>query len=211
MPLRTAQEVHVADDAGKAPFVLVFEIGAGAPFLHDHVQTVFPFAHEGSDVELAHAVRDLRKTDKISVDVYVKTGINPFKDKEKLLPRLRGKSAAVMIGRILHGHARRIEGNGIADVRVLKKIIPEILYTGGHGNTILKLRRAEIFRHVFQFLIRGKLPLPVQREEPSALFPAPFRLPLRKRYVITARHTHAESFRLFAPVFDHTSSCHRSF
>ena len=144
MPFFAFKKINVAENARKTPLILIFEITARTPFLHDDVQTVFPLDGEISDIEFAQPMRNLRKADKAAVDIYVKTRIYSLKDEIQLTLAVMRKIAAIMIRGVLYGNARRIVRKRITDVRILKMIVTVILYARRHVHFFRQCLQAKI-------------------------------------------------------------------
>ena len=197
MPCRALQKIDVAENARKTPFILILKICAGTPFLYDNIKAVFSFMSAVRDVKFTHSVRDLRKTDILPVHIDIKTTVHPFKDKISPACSIYFKGTAVLKGRVLYRHTRRIEWNGIAHIGILKVVISKILHTGRHLDTIGQCFHPERIPDFFQPVIGTEFPLPVQRKKTFAALPFPLFLPESEGNIITARRTQPEAIQLF--------------
>ena len=124
MPFFAFKKVDVAENTRKTPFILIFEITARTPFLHDDVQTVFPLDGEIGDIEFAQPMRNL------------------------LTLAVMRKIAAIMIRGVLYGNARRIVRKRITDVRILKMIVTVILYARRHVHFFRQCLQAKIVAEI---------------------------------------------------------------
>ena len=73
--MRFRDQPNAAEDARKAPHVLIFEIAAGAIAIDGDRQLVGAFADDGGDVVFLRAERVLRVADELAVDIDVAAAI----------------------------------------------------------------------------------------------------------------------------------------
>ncbi len=169
--VRALQEIDIADDSARAELVLILEIGADAP-LEDEDGEPIRAAHEVvRHVELARRVRDLAVADVAAVQPHVVARIDALEAQEH--PRRVRVGCKVEVEdvrptRVLAGDVRRVERDRVADVRVLMRVVPEVLPGAGHRD-VDKVRRdviGETLRHVAETLEVPERPLPVEHPNP---------------------------------------------
>ena len=108
-----------------------------------------------------------------------------------------------MIRRIFRWHVRRVKRERVADICILKIIVPVILHAGRNGDFLFALFRPEPVGCRYAF-VRLDFPRAVQREKTFA-FLSVVRLfrTLFKRYVICTRRLDAYRLICFVIFFQH--------
>ena len=213
MRSRPPQKIDVAENARKTPFVLILEITAEAPFQHEDVYFIFPRTYKRRNVKFAYSVRNLRKTDEAAVYIQIEAGIHALENEIRFFlrfaPPLEG--AGKMIGRIFRRDMRRIEGERIAYVGILKIIIPEILHAGRYGDFLFSFLFPKSVG-VEDALVGGDPPRSVQRKKPSAcLSLVRPRRPLFKRHIVGPRRQYSHGLSFFVIFFQHIFRSFRPF
>ena len=128
-----AQQIHVAENAGEPPEILILQIGAVRPLVDHHGQHVVAGGDKGRDVELGGHMRYLREAREGAVDPDVERGVHAVKVQEHLalVPALgQREGAAIAADGVVVGHIGRIEGNGIVDVGVVRLVVAVHLPVG---------------------------------------------------------------------------------
>jgi hypothetical protein len=110
-----------AEDPGHPPHVLVFEVAAAGPLVHPHRDHVPPRPQRPGGVELGGqpAARAVAEPD--PVDPHRETRVHALEAQHGAVEReVLGELelAPVLAGRVGVGHARRVDREGVVDVRV---------------------------------------------------------------------------------------------
>ena len=166
------QQVHIPKDTGHTELVLAFQIGAQAPFHHQHRQQVFTLHQIGGHIKLTGGVAHLAVTHPVAVHPYIKEAVHAFKVQVDLLAehgRIHREMGTISPAGILMGHKGRVKRNGIAHIAVLVLVQALGLPAGRHRHLRItagiKIRLAELLRHSADLVIQLHLPGAVQQNE----------------------------------------------
>ena len=176
--LRALEQVHVPDNARHPEFVLVLQVGAVAPFEHQHRQDVLPFPQGLGDVEFAGGMGDLAVADVPAVHPDVEAGIHPFKVQVRPgCRRVRMISKVTDIGAagVFRRNKGRIRRNGEFDVGILVAVVAEILPHAGDRNGVepgyVKTVLKEPIRQIINAGVVPEFPVSAEKLEPVRRFP----------------------------------------
>ena len=148
------EEVDLAEDAGHAPHILVFEVCAVGPLEDEDLEGVLPLVDQPGDVDLGGEVGDLRIGREGVVDPDVERGIDALEVQVGLLRLHRGgdrEVADVERAGILVRDIRRVDRDRVVDVRVVRDVIaaPEgHLPAHGDGHAVEALGREVRAGHI---------------------------------------------------------------
>ena len=165
------EEIHVPDDAGHAPLVLILQIGAVAPLEHQQHHFVFALAQKRRSVKLAGVVGHLAVAQELSVDVDIEATVHALEVQHPphAACQVGLKTAAVYPSRVFHRHIGRIIGKGIPDIdiRGLAKAVQ--LPVARHGHGARKRHTDPILRQPIRAVEAHEIPLAVQRDPPGRM------------------------------------------
>ena len=139
------EQVDLAENARRAEHILILEVGAGGVLDHQHAQLVLAALQLVGHAELGDAVRHLAVTDKFAVEPDIEAGGDALKGEHgvlcRKLLRIDGKAAAVHAAGVFVRQVRRVAGEGILGVGIVRLVVaqgvlPRARYlnaVGGHG------------------------------------------------------------------------------
>ena len=136
---RPREQVDVAEDPADAELVLIFQVAAVAPLEYKDGQAVGARLDDLGDVELGGGVRDLAVADVLAVEPHVEAGVDAFEGEMRARGVFTGRVLElvdVRAARIVLRDERRIEREGVADVRVLVVVVALVLPRARHRHTI---------------------------------------------------------------------------
>ena len=179
--LRTGIEIHLTGDAGKAPEVLIFEIGAVAPAHDLHGDEVLAFLQVFRDVKLCSHLRVLRVAHVFAVHPEREVARGRTNVEEHLLTvpvsrQFEGTAVGTgVVVRLADIRGIALEGRspGIANVLVDLVAIAIQFEEARHGEVhplrIVILQRIEAFRGILMVFHKIELPHALHREETGRL------------------------------------------
>ena len=168
--LRAAQDVHIAEDAGGAELILVFQVAAVAPLQDHNCQSVLAFLDVLCDVELRGGVGNFAVAQVLAVQPHVEAGVDTFEVQVSLgcvrVHRILEVSQVCAAG-VFVGHIGRICREGVADVGVLVLVVAVVLPDAGNRDgipvgSIVALLVEQVFE-VVNTLTVLELPVAVQK------------------------------------------------
>ena len=114
MLLRTAQHVHIAEDARHAQLVLILQIGPRAPLKHYGLNQVFGLCQKLGDVEFHRRVRDRGIPRKALIDKHIDAAVHAV-EVEIVFSALFGHAVdgRIQPAGIVLEHQRRLKGDRI--------------------------------------------------------------------------------------------------
>ena len=120
------QDIDIPEDAGKAEFVLILQIGSVAPFEDQDRQKVISFPQKTGHVKFRRMMGNLAVSHVSTVQPYIEAGIHPLKIQEGVgRVRVLTPCKVMQVGAagILLGDVGRIKGKRITDVGILRTVI----------------------------------------------------------------------------------------
>ena len=171
------QKINISEDAAHTEFILVFHIAAVTPFQHQYCQTVFAVLQNVCQVKFAGGTGNLTVADIFAVDPNIEAGINAFKDKiciGCIIFSFVVEIPHICTAGIILWYIWRIEREGITNISILMRVVPEILPYPGNRDGI-KLTHIKIVhvKFFFQIINAGKIfesPVAVQQLESIGFF-----------------------------------------
>jgi hypothetical protein len=192
--LRTAQQIHIPENAAHAELVLILQIASVAPLQHQHRQKVLPFSEIFRHIELRGGVGHLAVPHILSVEPHIEAGVHTLKVQVSPGSRLilfPLEYMAVRAAGILLGHIGGIQGKRIVHIGVLVTVISMHLPHGGHRDSAPLLSRrhvllVELLLQVIDAVIVAEIPLSVQKHETGGILSVLHQilLPSVRRYVV---------------------------
>ena len=120
------QEVNFTEDTGHTPHILVFEVGTVGPLENEDLDGILSVGKNIGHVDFGGEVGDLAVCNELIVDPYIERGVNAFEIEVRLLAlhgSRNGEVADVEGAGIFVGNERRVNGNGVVDVGVIRNVV----------------------------------------------------------------------------------------
>ena len=180
------EQVHLAEDSGQPPHVLVLEVAAGRPLVHPHGDPdLMARGNKVGQVELGRQPAARRPADQLSVDPDREPRVHPLEPQHdpRAVPVGGDRHGPdVVAGRVRRRHVRRLQRERVDHVRVRRPAVALELPMPGHRDGVPAggVRDDDVVRGVGQGRGEPEPPVTGEREAGGIVVqPGPGRQHLR--------------------------------
>ena len=175
---RTLQDIYIAEDAGGAELILVFQVAAVTPLQNHNSQGVLAFPDGFGNIKLGGRMRYLAVTQECTIQPDIEAGVNALKVQICLgciFISFIDKIIEISTAGILIRNIRGVSGERIADVGVLMLVVTVVLPDAGNrdgipGGSIIVFFVELIFEVMDAFTVL-EFPVVIQQLEAVRVLP----------------------------------------